>query len=110
MPVTKSAKKALAVAQRRRAENLAIKDLYKKAIKAVRKVVATGSTEVAGLMDDAQSMIDRAAKKNTIHRNKAARLKSRLAKSVTGTATVATPKKKVAAKKPAAKKVAPKKK
>jgi small subunit ribosomal protein S20 len=99
MPVTKSAKKALFVAKRRHLENLVIKDLYKKAVKAVRKAVSAGAEDAAALMSEAQSQLDRAAKKNTIHRNKAARLKSRLAKNTT---VAAAPKK-------ATKKAAPKK-
>ena len=86
MPVTKSAKKALRVATRRHEENLMQRSLFKKTIKQVKKAVASGSDQVASLFSQVQSTLDRAAKNNTIHPNKAARLKSRLSKSLTVTA------------------------
>lgn len=64
MPVTSSAKKALKVATRRGAENRRVRERMKAAIK-------TND-------ESAQSKIDRAVKANIIHRNKAARLVSRL--------------------------------
>ena len=94
MPVTKSAKKALRVSHRRHAENVIQKDAFKKAIKEVKKAVSTGSEEVAKLLSVAQSALDRAAKKNTIHPNKAARLKSRLSKKLTPESVIPTVKKK----------------
>ena len=106
MPVTKSAKGAQAVSERRHAENLIRRDAFKQAVKAVRKAVVAGSGEIGKLFGIAQSNLDRAAKSKTIHPNKAARLKSRLAKKMATTVPVAevAPKKKAAAKKPAAKK------
>lgn len=82
MPVTKSAKKAQRVSERRHEENLISKYAYKKAIKTVRKAVETGVEEVASLFSAAQSALDKAAKTNSIHPNKAARLKSRLNKKM----------------------------
>jgi small subunit ribosomal protein S20 len=81
MPVSKSAKQALRTAERRHLENISQKNLYKKTTKAVRKAVEQGSDDLPGLFSKAQSALDRAAKNNTIHPNKAARLKSRLYKS-----------------------------
>jgi small subunit ribosomal protein S20 len=113
MPVTKSAKRALRVSARRKEENLEIKAIYKKAVKTVRRATESGASNLGELMSKAQSALDTAAKSKTIHRNKAARLKSRLAKKL-GDQPAATPKakatpKKAAAKKPAAKKKAAKK-
>lgn len=114
MPVTKSAKRALRVAHRRAAENLETKSLYKKAVKTVRKAVDTGATGVGELFSKAQSALDTASKRKTIHPNKAARLKSRLAKKLatggadTTVAKKASAPKKAAAKKPAAKKTSKK--
>lgn len=113
MPVTKSAKKALRVGARRKAENITIKGLYKQAVKLVRKAVQEGAAETSELLSSAQSTLDKAAKSKTIHPNKAARLKSRLAKKVasedapkvvskkksSSTVKKAAPKKKTAAKK-----------
>ncbi len=106
MPVTKSAKRALRVAHRRHEENLITKDLYKKAVKSVRKAVETSADNAGELFSKAQSALDTAAKSKTIHRNKAARLKSRLAKKLSTGVVAAAPK---AAKKAAPKKATPKK-
>ncbi len=110
MPVTQSAKRALRISVRRHIENLRSKALYKKAVKLGRKAIAEGSETATELMSKAQSALDTAAKNNTIHRNKASRLKSRMAKAAAkgGVATEA-PAKKAATKKPAAKKAATKK-
>ena len=72
MPITTSAKKALRRDRRRAIINkrirTKIKDVLKKARqKPTKKAVA-----------QAASLLDQAAKKKVIHRNKAARLKSRL--------------------------------
>jgi small subunit ribosomal protein S20 len=103
MPVSKSAKKALTVAHRRHEENLITRSTFKRAAKEVRKAVTDGLEGVAALFTIAQSKLDRAAKNNTIHANKAARLKSRLAKRIltAANAPVEEPKKKAPAKKAA---------
>lgn len=74
MPITKSAKKALRRDQRRRKINLKVKTPLKKALKSARKSPTLKS------LSKAFSWLDQAVKKNLIHKNKAARLKSRLAK------------------------------
>ena len=113
MPVTKSAKKALRTATRRHEENLVQREAYKRALKDVRKVAVPGAGEVpAALISTAQSLLDRAAKNNTIHPNKAARLKSRMSKRIATAAAAPAPEvkpKKVAASKTAPKKAAAKK-
>jgi small subunit ribosomal protein S20 len=45
---------------------------------------STDKTEATGLLPKVSSMIDKLAKKNIIHPNKAANLKSKLAKKVNG--------------------------
>jgi small subunit ribosomal protein S20 len=107
MPVSKSAKKALKTAIRRHEENITQRTAFKRAIKGVKKAVETGSGEIAALFSIAQSKLDKAAKNNTIHPNKAARLKSRLSKKLTPPeqTTVVKPKR-VAAKKILTKKAA----
>lgn len=75
MPITKSAKKALRVSRRKRVANLVTIKKYKDAVKAVRK----SGKDDPKLLSNAYKQLDKAAKKNLIHRNKAARLKSRLA-------------------------------
>ena len=68
MPITKSVKKSLKVSQRRRQENRRQEIALKKAIKTV-----TPKT-----LPKTISLIDKAAKTHLIHKNKAARLKSKL--------------------------------
>jgi small subunit ribosomal protein S20 len=92
MPVTKSAKQALRTAERRHQENLKLKSAYKQAVKQVKKAAVAGAEGISALISTAQSALDTAAKRKTIHPNKAARLKSRLAKRVVAEATaLATP-------------------
>lgn len=80
MPVTKSAKRALRKSLRKKARNLKTREGYKKVVKNVRK---TGKG-----LSSAFSALDRAAKRGVIHKRKAARLKSRLAKLVKPAATI----------------------
>lgn len=74
MPITASAKKALRQDRRRAIINKRIKRKIKEALKKARQK-PTKKT-----LAEAASALDRAAKKKIIHKNKAARLKSRLAK------------------------------
>ena len=74
MPVTKSAKKALKQGIRRGKENDRTRRAYKLAIKKFKKEPASKNLSLA------YSKIDRAAKKNVIHKNKAARLKAQLSR------------------------------
>ena len=60
---------------RRRAATLKIKVALKKVVKAAHQ------TPSAASLSAAQKSLDKAAKTGLIHRNKAARLKSRLAKA-----------------------------
>jgi small subunit ribosomal protein S20 len=74
MPVTKSAKKALRVSRRKSAVNAKIRNSYKEALKKARKHPTEDN------LKKTFSILDKAAKANVIHPNKANRLKSRLAK------------------------------
>lgn len=76
MPVKVSAIKALKVAKRRASENERARSNLKRAIKAA----TLGGKDQTNLNKKAQSLIDRAVKVHLIHRNKAARLVSRLVK------------------------------
>ncbi len=76
MPITKSAIKKLRVDKTRAQVNLRLKKRYRKA---VNKHLAKKTLETLKL---AYSLIDRAVKKHIIHKNKAARLKSQVAKVV----------------------------
>lgn len=74
MPITHSAKKKMRADTRKRAINLKQKISVKKAVKSAR-LNATPET-----LRLAQKALDKAVKTHVIHRNKAARLKSRLTK------------------------------
>lgn len=82
MPITKSAKKAIKVAKRRQSENLLMKQEIKNRAKTVRLSVSGDKKDLSKEIAAAYSALDKAAKKKFIHKNKASRLKSRLAKTV----------------------------
>ena len=91
MPVIKQAIKKVRQDKRKTSINLKVKSAYKKAVSSFKK-----SPSEAGLKT-VYRVLDTAAKTNVIHKNKAARLKSRLSKKIAKgkTASVkATPKKK----------------
>ncbi len=84
MPVIKSAIKKAKQDVRSREHNRLIRDSYKQSIKKVRQLVESGKPkEAAEALNEAYSKIDKAAKKNIIHKNNAARRKARLTKLVT---------------------------
>ncbi len=76
MPVTKSAIKKVRVDRRRYIFNLRLKKRYKAALK---KHLKERTLET---LKRVYALLDRAAKKHIIHKNKAARLKSKAAKAV----------------------------
>lgn len=81
MPITTSAKKALRQAERRRTRNQERKTQVKTAIKVVEKFVASKQkNDAEAALKSAYQVIDKAAKNHIMHKNKASRLKSRLAK------------------------------
>jgi small subunit ribosomal protein S20 len=83
MPNTKSAIKAARQNIRRRVKNLAVLDKIKTATKKVRKAVTAAKLDDAKTaLKEAFAALDKAAKKNVIHKNNASRHKSRLSKLV----------------------------
>jgi len=80
LPHHRSAKKRMRQDEKRRARNRAVKSQVKTAIKKVLEVV--GKEEAPELLRQAESVIDRAAKKGVIHWRAAARKKSRLGRKV----------------------------
>lgn len=74
MPQTKSAKKALRVDRRRAKINQITRLALKKALTSVRRKPELGKIK------EVIRLADQAAKKRIIHKNKASRLKNRLAK------------------------------
>ena len=72
MPITKSAKKKLRKDKAREVENLKLKKAYKKTVKKTRENPNKKN------LTESSKVLDKAAKKGIIHKNKAARMKSRL--------------------------------
>lgn len=79
MPNTKSAKKRLKQNLQRRARNRSVKSSLRTGMRKIREAVAAGDTATAEtLFRGTQKSLDQAAAKRVIHKNAAARLKSRL--------------------------------
>jgi small subunit ribosomal protein S20 len=86
MPIIQSAKKALRQSQKKQARNVVYKAGVKKTKKNIEKVLVT--KDVAKAKTDLSAfykIVDKAAKKNVIHKNKANRIKSRLALKIKNT-------------------------
>jgi small subunit ribosomal protein S20 len=80
MPVIKSAIKKARQDEQARKHNRVIRNDYRLAVKKFRKVATEGSSKKANdALAEAYSLIDRAAKRNVIHKKGANRRKSRLA-------------------------------
>jgi small subunit ribosomal protein S20 len=85
MPNSASAKKRMRQEIKRRAHNRSIKSLVKTQINKARAAIATptvNSEDALEAVRKAVSELDRAAKKGVIHKNNAARRKSRLMKQL----------------------------
>ena len=79
MPNTKSAKKRLRQNVARRNQNRVIKSVIRTNIRKVREAVDRGDVEQSeSEFRETAKKLDQAVARNVIHRNKAARLKSRL--------------------------------
>jgi small subunit ribosomal protein S20 len=77
---TKSAEKAAQQAEKHRARNLALRSRMRTVIRKVTSAVASGNKQAAEAgYKEAVPVIDSLVNKEIIHRNKAARHKSRLA-------------------------------
>jgi len=117
MPIIKSAQKRMRQERVKHERNLLTKRNLKNKTKAFEAAVTSGkSADIVSTQNELNSALDVAAKKNIIHKNKAARKKaiaSAKAKAAgakpTASAKKAAPAKKPAAKKSAAKKPAAKK-
>ena len=83
MPVTKSAKKQVRVAEKRQGRNKSVRSLCKTNITKAEKLILSGELEAAqGAVLAAISSLDRAAEKGVLHPNNTARRKSRLMKKL----------------------------
>jgi small subunit ribosomal protein S20 len=111
MPIIKSAKKRVRVSAKAATRNSKIKRAMREAIKLFNTALNSGKTDkINEAQSKASSAIDVAAKKNVIHKNKAARKKSQLSMAVKNALVKkTTPKAKPTVKTPTSKKVSPKK-
>ncbi|NBD34540.1 MAG: 30S ribosomal protein S20 [Chloroflexi bacterium] len=83
MANTKSAKKQIRNSYRKWLRNRQVKGKMRGAVQMVRSAIEAGDAEEArALMPKASKELDKAANKNVIHPNKAARLKSRLMRHI----------------------------
>ena len=79
----KSARKRARQAVGLRAKNMSLRTTARSAIKDVKKAIAAGDKKAAAAaLVKSQSVIDRVAAKGVVHRNAAARQKSRLAHAI----------------------------
>ena len=76
----KSSKKRIRSSERRRVENRYYAKTMRNAVRKLRAM--TNKEEAAALYPKVQKMLDKLAKTNIIHKNKAANLKSSLAQHV----------------------------
>ena len=83
MANTAQARKRARQAVKQNAHNSALRSTLRTAIKKVRKAITQGDKAVAmATFSSSVSVIDRIADKKIIHKNKAARHKSRLASAI----------------------------
>ena len=85
MPNIKSAKKRVLVAERNHARNVAVKSRIKTAVKKVLAALKEDTSKVQELLSVAYKLLDKSVSKGVLHKNTAARKKSRLTKCVNKT-------------------------
>jgi small subunit ribosomal protein S20 len=79
----KSARKRARQALKHRSRNVSLHTAARSAIKDVKKAIASGDKKAAAAaLVRSQAVIDRTAAKGVVHRNAAARQKSRLAHAI----------------------------
>ncbi len=77
------ARKRARQADRIRLQNMAQRSAYRTAVKKVRKAIEAGDQAAAAIVfQESMSAIDRLADKRIVHKNKAARHKSRLSSAI----------------------------
>ncbi len=107
MPIIKSAKKRVRITKKATARNVKTKRSLRTAIKSF--TTSLGGSKASDAHKKAQSALDKAAKKNVMHKNKVARKQRQLAAKAKAAGMKISSTKKVAAKKSPAKKPVAKK-
>jgi small subunit ribosomal protein S20 len=82
LPNIKSAKKRVLVAERNHARNVAAKSAVRTSVKKARLAVANKAENADAAVKAASISVDKAVTKGIMHKNTAARRKSRLAKAL----------------------------
>jgi small subunit ribosomal protein S20 len=83
LPTTKTAEKAMRVAERRMARNKSVISQTKTAVSKAEGAISSGNLDAAQAeVKSAVSTLDREAERGKVHRNNAARRKSRLMKKL----------------------------
>jgi small subunit ribosomal protein S20 len=83
MPIKKSAKKYMRVTDRKTEKNRKIKGQFRSAIKSLKEAVSKGDQAKGNeYFKKVQIALDKAVQKKVVHKNTAARTKSRLNKLV----------------------------
>jgi len=82
MPTITSAIKRVSVAEKKAIANKIKKSELRTVVKKTKAAVAASADQAGDMLKSAQAVIDRAADKGFIHKNTAARRKSRLAKAL----------------------------
>ena len=83
MANTKQAAKRARQSEKRREHNVTLRSTLRTAVKKVRKAIEGGDKSAAlKMFQESTSVIDSIADKNMVHKNKAARHKSRLASAI----------------------------
>ena len=85
----KSAIRSLRVARTRTLRNQAVRSAIKTFVKKTRTAIVNGEEQAAEFLQQTASVVDKAAKRGIIHKNAAARRKSRLTKQMNAAKTVA---------------------
>lgn len=86
MPNIKSAIKRVKVTKVKTLQNTIKKSTLKTAIKKAKEVIAKNDTDATQTLKSAIVLIDKAAQNNIMHKNTAARKKSRLTKALNAVA------------------------
>ena len=87
MPNIKSSERSVKTDAERRARNYSVRSVIKTSARKVEEATRTGKADEAkNLLTQAASVIDKAAAKGVIHKNAAARKKSRLARKANAAA------------------------
>ncbi len=82
MPNIKSAIKRVKITEKKTRQNRMKKSALRRQIRSLDRAIAEGVDQTADLLRDTQKRIDQAVAQGRMHRNTAARRKSRLAKAV----------------------------